>query len=111
MNRRHDGVPIAGYDELSAGEIGHRIRSLSRPDLAELLSHERDHADRPQVVQLIRARLAELDAGATPTPGGREPARPAPTPHEGTVRPATAAEPSPPPPHGTPDQPGKPRSA
>jgi hypothetical protein len=102
-------LPIAGFDELPVGEIEHRVRALTRAELEVMLRHEREHADRPRVVGLMEDRMAELDAGATPSPGGEEPGRPEPSPRRSQVGPATAAEPFSAPPHGTPDQRGKPK--
>jgi hypothetical protein len=103
-------LPIPGYDGLSAGEIEHRIRSLTPQDLDQVLRHERAHADRARVTQLIRARQKELDTGATLSPGGQAPpGRPGPARGTSAVGPGTSAEPFSAPPHGTPHQSGKPK--
>ncbi len=79
--------------------------------MEELLAYERMHADRLPVTELLGARLEQLQAGAEPTSG--EPGALRPEQREGQndspVSPATAAEPFGPPPHGTPDQRGKPK--
>ncbi|MET9290738.1 hypothetical protein [Streptomyces sp. NPDC003077] len=105
------GLPLADFDELPVGELEHRIRSLTSGELEELLRHERAHADRAAVVQLLTARLGQLERGGTPSPGGSEP-RPAgsqPSRSSSPVSPSTSAEPIHPPPHGHPGQPGKPK--
>lgn len=97
-------LPLPDYDQLPVGTIAHAIRALSENDLVRLLEYESDHADRVQVKQILAARLEEVAAGDTPSPGG-----PVPGPRQGTdgeqplpVRPDTAAEPINPPPHGVP---------
>lgn len=104
-----EGLPLPDYDQLSLGELEHRIRALSHAQLEELVRHEREHAARTPVVELLASRIAQLDAGATPSPGGEPPAA-GPGPAGGSpVSPATAGQPVHPPPHGTPDQPGRPK--
>jgi len=105
-----DTPPLPGYDELSAGELAHRIRSLSAAELADLMRYEREHAARTPVIELLAARQRQLEAGARPSPGG------APPPAHGAgaaagspVRPSGSGEPYHPPPHGTPDQSGRPK--
>jgi hypothetical protein len=61
--------PIRDYDQASVGDLQHRIRSLSEDELERVLAHERDRANRPHVVQLLVARLAELADGAQPAGG------------------------------------------
>jgi hypothetical protein len=64
-----DCFPIKDYDQLSQGDLRHRIRSLSHDELRQVLDHEREPADRPQVVQVLTARLDELTDGAQPADG------------------------------------------
>lgn len=93
--------PLPHYDELSVGDLRHRIRSLTREQLGTLADYERGHADRVAVLQLLEARQTELDEGAEPTPG--DPANtPAGPPAEGgsSAGPQTGAEPSTPLRHG-----------
>ncbi|MFC8917936.1 hypothetical protein ACGF5F_30220 [Streptomyces sp. NPDC047821] len=105
-------LPLPDYDELSVGTLEHRVRSLGVPELDQLLHYEHEHADRPMVVQVLTARKRQLDAGA-PLSGGNPAAfkpEAAGHGHGGSpVSPATSPEPMSPPPHGTPDQPGKPK--
>jgi hypothetical protein len=105
-----DTPPLPGYDELSAGELEHRVRSLSHGELTDLMRYERKHAARTPVIAMLSARRRQLEAGAEPTPGGS----PRPAHGEGAaggspVSPAGAGEPVHPPPHGTPDQSGSPK--
>lgn len=104
-------LPLPDYDALSVGELEHRIRSLSAEELERLVRYERAHAARVPVVELLAGRLAQLDAGATPSPGGQPPPTGEATGgrHGSPVTPDTAAEPIHPPPHGSPDQAAQPK--
>ncbi|MFI9010874.1 hypothetical protein ACIGNX_26915 [Actinosynnema sp. NPDC053489] len=64
-----DDLPIPDYDQLALGDLRHRVRSLTREQLARVLDHEREHGDRVPVVQILTARLDELDGGAEPSGG------------------------------------------
>ncbi|MFI9583434.1 hypothetical protein ACIHCQ_16610 [Streptomyces sp. NPDC052236] len=110
----HDsgGLPLPDFEHLPVGALEHRIRSLGVEDIDRLLRHEQQHADRVRVVELLKSRKQQLEAGATPSGGDPEAFRPeTPSPAAGgsPVSPATSPEPSSPPPHGTPDQTGKPK--
>ncbi|MER7491026.1 hypothetical protein ABTY20_35160 [Streptomyces sp. NPDC126497] len=104
-------LPLPDYDHLPIGGLESRIRSLSAGEVEELLAYERSHADRVPATQLLAARLEQLNAGAEPTSGDPGALRP----EQGAgqagspVSPATSPQPSSPPPHGTPDQRGKPK--
>lgn len=108
----HADLPLADYDQLPVASLGHRVRALSEPQLERLLSYEHEHADRPAVVQLLTARIGQLEAGGRPSSGGggRGADRPAPPQGRSRVTPATSPQPIHPPPHGTPDQPGQPKA-
>ncbi|MFI5685217.1 hypothetical protein [Streptomyces sp. NPDC051636] len=107
----HSALPLPDYDQLPIGGLESRVRSLSAEEVEELLAHERTHADRPQVTELLEHRLEQLQAGAAPTSGDPQGLRP----EHGEARagspvgPATSSQPLSPPPHGTPDQRGKPK--
>jgi hypothetical protein len=62
-------LPLTDYDQLSVGDLKHRIRSLSEDELEQVRDHEREHGDRAPVLQIIAARLEELGRGAEPAPG------------------------------------------
>jgi hypothetical protein len=49
-----------------------RIRSLDEPRLGTLLEHERKHAGRTQVLELLRTRLEQVAGGAELSPGDPE---------------------------------------
>ncbi|GGP98184.1 hypothetical protein [Streptomyces griseomycini] len=104
-------LPLPGYDHLPIGGPESRIRSLSAGEVEEILVHERSHADRFPVTELLTARLERLRAGAEPTSG--DPGAPRPEQGAGRtgspVSPATSPQPFSPPPHGTPDRFGKPK--
>lgn len=110
-NREGDALPLPDYDQLSAGTLEHRLHALDSAELEALRRYEQEHANRTPVLELINARLRTLEAGATPSPGGTDLHASAPpsSPGGSPVSPATAAEPIHPPPHGTSDQPGKPK--
>lgn len=65
-------LPLADYDELPEGTLRHRIRSLNEDEMRVLLEHERNHANRVPVLELLDERLEELQQGATPTGGAEE---------------------------------------
>ena len=96
------------YDGLSVGELEHRIRALRADELEVLVRYERAHAARVPVMELLAGRLAQLDAGATPSPGGQPP-----TAGDGERgrhgSPVSPAGPVHPPPHGSPDQAAQPK--
>ncbi|GAA2795886.1 hypothetical protein [Saccharopolyspora taberi] len=62
-------LPLPDYDELPVGVLRYRIRSLDADALGVLLDHEKGHADRALVEELITNRLHELEQGARPSPG------------------------------------------
>lgn len=104
-------LPLPDYDHLPLGGLEGRVRALTAEEVEELLVYERAHADRLAVTQLLTARLDQLHAGAEPTsgdPGGVRPEQ-----HSSSsgspVSPTTSPQPMSPPPHGTPDQRGKPK--
>jgi hypothetical protein len=108
----HAALPLPDYDHLPFGGLAHRIRSLDEPDLNRLLEYEQAHAARLPVVQVMRARLAELRDGAEPS--GGSPVAPAaeapPAAATGSpVSPVTSGPPMNPPSHGDPTNPAQPR--
>ncbi|NLU70729.1 hypothetical protein [Streptomyces sp. HNM0574] len=96
-------LPLPDYDQLPAASIEHRIRPLAGAEVRQLLEYEQAHANRPQVVEYLTARLDQLDAGAEPTsgdPGGAQPDRPGDTAGGSPASPDSAAEPTEPLRHG-----------
>jgi hypothetical protein len=63
-------LPIPDYDHLPTASLTHRIRSLDTEGLSALLDHERAHADRLAVVQLLERRLDAIRSGAAQPSGG-----------------------------------------
>lgn len=108
-NTERGGLPLPDYDHLSLPALGDRVRALPEDDVRRLIAYEEEHAARVPALEVLRARLAQLESGAEPSQGtGAEP-RPeqAPPPAGGSpVTPATQGEPSNPPPHGVPQHPG-----
>ncbi|MGC5039998.1 hypothetical protein ACPXCS_32965 [Streptomyces sp. DT190] len=106
-------LPLPDYDHLPIGGLESRVRSLSADEVEELLAYERSHADRLPVTELLGARLDQLRAGAEPTSGDPHALRPE-SGHGSRggsrVSPATSPQPHSAPPHGTPDQPAKPKA-
>ncbi|MDN0199118.1 hypothetical protein [Streptomyces sp. S.PNR 29] len=104
-------LPLPDYDHLPIGSLESRIRSLGVEEVEELLAYERSHADRLPVTELLSSRLEQLQAGAQPTSGDPGALRPEQAEGHGgsPVSPATSPQPFSPPPHGTPDQRGKPK--
>jgi hypothetical protein len=104
---------VPDLDHLTPQSVQHRIRSLTREQLQTVLEAEQARSARPAVVQALRARIDQLDAGAEPT-GGDPHATPSdgppppPTDGPGTVT-GTDAPPVNPPAHGVPTNPSQPR--
>lgn len=104
-------TPLSDYDNLTTQGIGHRIRTLERDDLVDLLEYEEDHAARPAVVQLMRTRLSELDDGAEPSGGSPDAWAPeaGSTTNPTTEAAVTEGPPVNPPSQGAPENPAQPR--
>ncbi len=49
--------PIAGYDDLTAAEVGERLNDLSAPELRKVRDYERRNANRKSVLQNIERKL------------------------------------------------------
>ena len=101
---QHD-LALPDFDQLPLGDLRHRVRSLDDAALRELIDHERAHGDRTPVLEVLRARLVELEDGAEPSPGdpARSPGVTRPT-GGSPVQPSTAAEPTTPLRHGLAEQ-------
>ena len=104
-------LPLPDYDHLPVGSLQHRIRSLDEAKLRELLDYEQAHNDRPQVLEMVRHRIEELENGASPSPGTQEdePVEAQGKRSGSPVSPASSSQPIHPPPHGTDGQPGQPK--
>ncbi|MQA12322.1 MAG: hypothetical protein GEU98_28075 [Pseudonocardiaceae bacterium] len=89
-------LPLPDYDELPLASLRHQIRALDSGQLHALLEHERAHADRTPVEEMLTARLDQLADGATPSGGDQQAgsARPESTPAGSPVSPASAAQPT-----------------
>jgi hypothetical protein len=108
----HDTLPLPDYDHLPVGSLTSRIRTLDADGLQTVLSYEKAHANRVQVVQAMTHRLDELRAGTQPS--GGDPAAPqpehAPAAAGGSqVSEATSGPPVNPPSQGDPTNPAQPR--
>jgi hypothetical protein len=88
-----EDLSLPEYDQLSLGDLRHRIRSLSESQLSALVEHEQAHGRRAPVLQVLDARLDELRGGAQPSGGDPTNSPPvAGTQHGSPVQQATAAE-------------------
>ncbi|MCT2583497.1 hypothetical protein [Actinophytocola gossypii] len=100
----HD-LPLPDYDQLTLGDLRHRIRSVGEEQLRALIDHERAHGNRTPVLELLTARLDELEHGAEPAPGDPRQAPEVTGTRGGSpVRPSTAAEHTTPLRHGVEEQ-------
>lgn len=100
-----DQLPIPDYDQVSLGDLRHRIRSLDAEQLTTVLTHEAGHAARVPVLEVLEARLRELEHGAAPSPGNPANApRPAGRPGGSPVQESTAAQATSPLRHGVAQQ-------
>jgi hypothetical protein len=96
---------LPDFDQLSVGDITHRIRSLVLDDVTRLLEHERSTAGRPQILEILSARVSRLEAGAEPSggdPSNAPPVRESST--DSSSGPDTAAPATTPRRHGVADQ-------
>jgi hypothetical protein len=108
-----DDLPLPDYDHLPVGSLVSRVRTLDAGDLQTVLSYEKAHANRVQVIQALTHRLNDVKAGAQPSGGAPDAAHPeaAPAPEGGSaVSEATSGPPVNPPSHGDPTNPAQPRS-
>ena len=93
--RERDDLPLPDYNQLQVGSLTSRIRTLGADDLQTLITYERSHAKRVQVMAVMENRLTSLKAGAQPS-GGKRRATPeslrrsAPTRGPPTIRPDPA---------------------
>ncbi|KOV90011.1 hypothetical protein [Nocardia sp. NRRL S-836] len=62
-------LPIPGYDQLTLGDLLHRIRSLDEQELRQVREHEEAHGHRTPVLEIIDERLRQLAEGAEPSGG------------------------------------------
>lgn len=105
-----DDLPLPDYDHLQVGSLTSRIRTLGQDDLQTLITYERSHANRVQVVAAMENRMTSLKAGAQPSGGDPAAATPesAPGAEAGSkASEATSGPPVNPPPHGAPAEPGQ----
>jgi hypothetical protein len=55
--RRATGLPISGYEELTAAEVVARLDGLSPSELRQVRDHERRNANRKTVLSAIERKL------------------------------------------------------
>ena len=105
-----DDLPLPDYNQLQVGSLTSRIRSLGAEDLQTLITYEKSHANRVQVMAVMQNRLTSLKAGAQPSGGDPSAATPesAPAADAGSkASEATSGPPVNPPPHGAAAEPGQ----
>jgi hypothetical protein len=105
-------LPIPDYDHLQVGSLTSRIRTLDAEALTTLLSYERAHGNRFQVVTVMESRLSGLRKGDQPSGGDPSGAAAdaAGAPEGGSkAAEATSGPPVNPPSHGDPTNPSQPR--
>jgi hypothetical protein len=108
----HDQLPLPDYDHLPLASLIQRVRSLEGSSLRELLDYEVAHGNRLPVVEALRDRLSELDAGAGPSGGSVSGPMPERTGQPASPRTVDQTIPAPsinPPSHGDPTNPAQPR--
>jgi len=64
-----DDLPLPDFDQMTIGDLQHRVRSLTKDELDIVLNHEAGHAARVPVLEILEARLRQLEAGAQPSAG------------------------------------------
>ena len=58
-----DGLPMAGYDDLTLASIRARMRSLDAAQLRDLVGYEKNHAGRAAVLDMFERRIAKIEGG------------------------------------------------
>ena len=56
-------LPLANYDELTVASLRARLRNLSNDDLTQLMTYEKAHQNRPEVIKMFRNRLIKMTTG------------------------------------------------
>lgn len=69
MSTGEEALPLPDYDQLTLGTIEHRIRALEIDQVRRLLEHESGTAHRPRAMQILSARIDQLESGAEPSGG------------------------------------------
>ncbi|QBI54513.1 hypothetical protein [Streptomonospora litoralis] len=111
MSAEQPVPPIPGYEGLPIGTLQHRVRALTLEQMRDLIDYESGHADRTNVLAILRSRLDELENGAEPSGGDQtfHPETPE-APRGGSdVSSRGQAPHGNPPPHGVPAQPAEPK--
>ena len=56
-------LPLANYDELTVASLRARLRNLSNDDLTLLMTYEKAHQNRPEVIKMFQNRLIKMTTG------------------------------------------------
>jgi hypothetical protein len=56
-------LPLANYEELSVASLRARLRNLSNDDLTQLMTYEKEHQNRPEVIKMFQNRLLKMTSG------------------------------------------------
>jgi hypothetical protein len=62
----HKDLPLPDYDHLPVGTLPSRISGLEEPEVAQLISYEKEHGNRLPILQILEKRLHDLQGGAVP---------------------------------------------
>jgi hypothetical protein len=60
-----EAATLPNYDELSIASLRARLRNLSADQLTVLISYEKSHADRADVITMFERRITKLALGLT----------------------------------------------
>jgi len=56
-------LPVPNYDDLTIASLRARLRNLTADQLTQLISYERSHANRADVITMFERRIAKLAEG------------------------------------------------
>jgi hypothetical protein len=56
-------LPVPNYDDLTIASLRARLRNLSADQLAQLVTYEKSHANRADVITMFERRIAKLAEG------------------------------------------------
>ncbi len=56
-------LPLANFDELTVASLRARLRNLSNDDLTQLMTYEKAHQNRPEVIKMFQNRLIKMTSG------------------------------------------------
>ncbi|MFF0344730.1 hypothetical protein [Kribbella sp. NPDC004875] len=60
MTNRNGALPVPDFDLLPAGSLPSRIRQLDIEQVEQLIGYERNHGERPRVLDLLEHRRDQI---------------------------------------------------